>query len=271
MDVVVNQNAENINIEQLELTSFHYNILRSQSVENPMAFAELLCRLYHIKEKAIILSPIHWEASHNNAMVVAAGADLLLDEDDARALFERLKDYFEPLGYKMQFHDPFHWLLYGEGLPPVCSPPVYELRGKAMLPLLERLDSSLYWQKLLTETQMLLAQEKINHHRAEKGLAMVNGVWPWGDGQLSVRSTRAVVLKHYMPLAKFCYSQVALLDSQTSFKDKDVLIIDNMDALSPQQRHKINKMNCRLFYNNALIIKKKRPLWKRLFAKGAVE
>ena len=318
MDVVINQNAEGISPEHPLSGRFIYNILRTLSAGKPQGLAAVIACQHQIEQPSLLLSPVHWQASHNDAMVMAEGDALDLREDEAFAVFESLKNYLAPEGLEMTFHDSYHWLLHAEQLPEIQSITVYDMPGKAMLPILEQLDPALYWSKILTECQMLLAQEPVNIQRQGRGAAVINGAWIWGEGERSTaiklrettsrglsagsmnlstsldpadkprdvgeenhlnlmavgerssRDIRVMVQEKYLQLAKTLFSQVELLDENSSLKKVKLLIIDNLEALGSDQLRQLEKYNRRLYFNNAIIEKKKTPWLKRLFAKGAV-
>ena len=70
-----------------------------------------LAQLFHLKGSWVVLSPICWRATHNDAMIIASGFDLDLDETSSRTYFEKAEVFIKSWGMKLFYVDALHWLM----------------------------------------------------------------------------------------------------------------------------------------------------------------
>jgi hypothetical protein len=104
-----------------------------------------------------IISPIHWEVTHNDAMISAYGDALNLSESLSRIWFEELSQFLAQDGFVLIYYSPAHWLMKVTNhtlVPALKSPNLKDMEHQSMMPVLATLDPTLYWQRLLTELQM---------------------------------------------------------------------------------------------------------------------
>jgi hypothetical protein len=147
-------------------------------------------RLYHgLQESWIIVSPIHWQATHNDAMLLACDRELHCSEDDARCLFDKFSALAAEDGMQTFFHDRYTWLLSCKGKPAITSIAPHAFLHQSMFPQIKQLDETFYWQRFVTEAQMLFsAQSSISSS------TLVNGIWIWGSGLLDRQSNRLLLV-----------------------------------------------------------------------------
>jgi hypothetical protein len=134
--------------------------------------------------KWLIVSPIHWQATHNDALITAHSDALSLDEATARRWFDQVAQFLAQDDLTLVYHSPTIWLLNTEGKPALSSPNLAAIHHQSLMPILREWDSTLYWQRLFTELQMFCASHPLNNVLNQP--VRMNGVWFWGGGQLVV-------------------------------------------------------------------------------------
>ncbi|MDR3442322.1 MAG: hypothetical protein P4L65_04835 [Legionella sp.] len=211
-------------------------------VANP-PLADLLRQSHQLEGDWLILSPIHWQASHNDAVIVAAGNELQVQESDARLCFDSLVDYLAIDGMTLHYHDAETWLLCDKKNHPLNAKPVYQLLNKSLMPELSQLGSSLFWQKLVTESQMLFAS------RASQ--SVINGVWPWGAASLSDKKTVKICAdEFFFPIAELCSMQVILYSPSVRLKEQQILLVSDLSVLSALHQEELKKIEVHWYWNN---------------------
>ncbi|HBI21160.1 MAG TPA: hypothetical protein DDY37_00995 [Legionella sp.] len=153
--------------------------------------ADLLRRYHGLDGTWLVASPIHWQATHNDAMIVACNASLDLSDEESRHWFDAWAAYLPPDEFNLHYHDAYTWLIQPMKPHPMHALPVHTLLHQPMMQHLKALDTSLFWSSLLTENQMLFSSHPLND--ARKDAYPINGVWIWGAGQLAAPVSRPIV------------------------------------------------------------------------------
>ena len=130
----------------------------------------------------LIVSPIHWQVTHNDAMIAAYNEALDLNEPLARVWFAEVSQFLAQDGFELVYHSPYYWLLNTKGKQVLTSPNLPAMNHRSLMPILAELDPTMYWQRLFTELQMFLSSHPLSD-RKDQRLA-INGVWFWGGGKL---------------------------------------------------------------------------------------
>lgn len=161
--------------------------------------ADLLRRYYELDGTWLVVSPIHWEATHREASIKSVDT---LSEQESHLFLNALTPFVHEAGMELFYHTPQCWLLRCDGKPTISAKPVSLLQHGCIFPELSKMDSTLFWQRFLTESQMFLSTQSLNQGRPE--LEVVNGLWVWGQGTLGLPSTKHVVCNgsHAMKLAR---------------------------------------------------------------------
>lgn len=210
-------------------------------------FADLLRRYHHLEGEWLVLSPVHWIATHNDAMITGCGKDLHIQESDAKLWFELLSQYLAEEGKILHYHNPETWLFYNDKKHVLHSKPVQYLLNQSLMPELAQLDNTMYWQKFLTECQMLFASRP-NH-------SLINGLWVWGNAQLKDKKTIAICAdEQFLPWAKICGANVSLYHPSLVLKDYKILLLTEFSMLSEQHQEELEKMTVHWYWNNAAYI-----------------
>jgi hypothetical protein len=153
--------------------------------ENVCPIGDWLRQAHGLEGRWLVASPIHWQATHNDAMIIACDRDLMATDVDVRQLFERFNDYVAGYGMCAFWHDQQTWLIRCDEQPLIQSSAPRSLMHQSLYPHLQALDPSLFWQRFITETQMLMSGLTTTN-------TPINGVWIWGEGRLNALSHRPI-------------------------------------------------------------------------------
>lgn len=141
--------------------------------------AKRLAKLLNLQGRWLIVSPVSWVASHNDAMIVAQGESLDLSLDEARLWCQVLADFLAIDNTVLQFYSTHIWLVSADDKPSICAKPAALMESQSLLPILRTLDPTHYWSRFITESQMLFATHPLNATRLTK--PPINGVWVFGE------------------------------------------------------------------------------------------
>jgi hypothetical protein len=265
MDIVVNAASDTLPVGGLEIPSqhhFYHHILKIMGypIEKP-PIADLLRRFHHLEGDFLIVSPIHWEASHNDAMITAYGEHLNLDEKAAYHWFTLLRDWVAAYDMKLFYHDAHTWLLQCDNKPPMLAKSLHDMHHQSMMIALKGLDTTLFWQRLMTEVQMLYSADSLNTSRPS---CSINGIWIWGKGRLNEPQARPVICgdEDLQRLARFLSTNVQKFEEAGLVKGSVGLFNNDPTAFINLQKKEVH-----WYWNNiAYITNRHRPWFKRLMA-----
>jgi hypothetical protein len=188
--------------------------------ENYCPVADLLRRYHNLEgDEWLIASPIHWQATHNDAMIMASGEALQLYEEESRLWFAAFKDYLSADNINVHYHDPVTWLLQCPGRPAISSKPVYSLHHQSMMSELKQLDPSLFWARFMTDMQMFFSSHPLNRSRKADRF-LINGVWVWGGGTLVAPQSIPLVCYDSELLTLAGLLSTKVIDGRLSFCDE---------------------------------------------------
>lgn len=269
MDVVVNDVRHDAPAGSKPLVSYgnYYpnflTCLGYDPVYPPLA--DLLRLYHHLEGKWLIASPIHWQATHNDAMVVATGEELELTEDESRLWFAELVQFLKDDDFSPIYHDAQTWLFKIDTKPVLSSKSVYAMLHQSMMPALETMDNTLFWQRLITELQMYLSSHPLNQQRQDK--FAINGLWFWGSGELKVTNNRKIVTDDEVLLANpgNQLGQINSLISTSITKNDLVLVKDPRQIDLAMIEEKTQRITTHWFWNNLAYVKQKNRWWSRLW------
>jgi hypothetical protein len=248
VDVVINSDCSTIPEQSKLLVSQSTALLNFlvslgyNSIDPPLA--DVLRQANHLEGDWLILSPLSWQATHNDAMIVAMGKELQLSELESRYWFQLYFDYLAHENISLYYHDAETWLLHAENKPTINAKPVHQIVNHSLMPELAQLDSTMYWQKFFTECQMFFASHPNN--------SALIGVWIWGGAQLGHKKTIAVCADEQLfSSAQICSSNVTLYNPSIRLKQFPILLISTMDTLSKQHQEELKKIPTRWYWNNS--------------------
>ncbi len=247
MDVVINSDCSVIPEHSSVLTSQgagYLNFLTCLGYDslNPPA-AELLRQLSHLDGNWLMVSPVHWQASHNDAFIVAAGKELGLGEDDSKTWFNLFANYLAHDDIRLYYYSAEYWLLRTNQHVPINAKPIHYMLNKSLMPELASLDPSMFWQKFITETQMFFA--------SLPNETSLNGVWVWGGAKLREKNSKPICADEaFLELANLCSSNVSLYTHATDLKKVEILLLNDLDTLSDVHKVMLKK-SANWYWNNS--------------------
>jgi hypothetical protein len=265
MDVVINGSTELIPAKSKSLTTqgdYFLNLLASlgYAPDNPPLGA-LFKKMYNLKGEWIAAIPMHWEATHNDAMILSAGFDLQLKEQEAKAWFIEISSFLAQDGIQMYFHDSHTWLLCRTGKPELFANPPHYVIHQSLMPLLRSMDTTHYWQKILTELQMFLASHPLNQHSGIR--STINGVWLYGGGELTLEVKQTIVTDDERLLSIFPEQSIPL-DLNSLISPTSLVFISDPGNLD-QLKQRLPNIPIHWFWNNTAYQTKKISFWRRFF------
>jgi hypothetical protein len=265
MDVIINadcsvvpEQAQLLASQGKAILNFLY-CLGYDAADPPVA--DVLRRAHDLEGDWLILSPVTWMATHNDAMIVAADKALQLDEVTSKHWFQLYSDYLAVEHIRLYYHDAETWLLHTVNKPPINAKPVHQLIHHSLMPELAQLDSTMYWQKFFTEGQMFFAS-----HSNQSAL---NGVWLWGGAHLADKKSIAICAdESFFSIAQICSGNVTLYNPSVELKQYSILLLSDVDILSKQHQDELKKMSVCWYWNNFAFTLKNRNwltrLWRNL-------
>ena len=214
MNIIINTSIDHIP-DGFELIpnqgNYYHHILSCLGYpEERPPVAELLSRYHGLEGRWLVVSPIHWQATHNDAMIIASGDALQLSDEEGRCWFDVFQAWMSLENIRVLYHDANTWLMQCEDKPLLHAKPVHSLHNQSLILELRQLDSTFYWQRLITEGQMLLSEHTLNKERGS--LPVINGVWFWGEGALDTKEQGVLIFSDEpsMKLARTLSSEVGL-------------------------------------------------------------
>ncbi len=243
---------------------FYSHLLHCLGFSNDgIPVADLLRQLHHLEGDWLVASPIYWQATHNDVMIMNAGDTLGLSEEAGQAWFQAFSECVASWGFKVRYHNAYTWLIQPHEAPPIHAKPVMQLIHQSMMVHLKALDHSLYWQKFLTEIQLFFSAHALNRQHTKQPL---NGVWLWGAGHLS-QSEQLILVQDdsLLPIAKLLSKQTAFILPGKRYTEDTLLIAHtlNDDLLTKIPHHQTHTW----YWNNIAYQSKASSKLKQLLTK----
>ena len=268
MDVVINADIDAAPDGATPIatySNYYHNLLACLGYPTDAPPVADLLRKYHSLEgEWVVVSPIHWQATHNDAMIIASGHELQIPAAESRVWFAELAEFVALYKIKVFYHDAETWLLRCDGNPPITARPVHMLHHQSLMPELKQLDQTLFWQSFLTENQMFFSAHPLNQARTDS--FFINGLWLWGGGQLHERVQKPLICSDdsLLPIAELLSTNVANYHSVSSIAKDSVLLFSEPaqhDKLALQLR--LQKNTVRWYWNNLAYLCKPKSWWSR--------
>lgn len=192
--------------------------------------ADILRKLHGLDGEWAIVSPVNWQATHNDSMLIAAGHDFSLNAQQSTFLFDKFSEFVRAEGMKLYMHDAVTWLIKISDKPFLKAKSVYSILHHSLMSELVDLDDSLYWQKFITMSQMLLSNLKLPD---SKNLYPINGVWVWGGGFLQEKSSNELIAldEEALQIAKILSNNSHDYINKNSFSKNAIFLGSNIDSL----------------------------------------
>lgn len=257
MKVIINTNGYDLpkNAKSLATADNALLNLLAQLGSDPLQppYASLLSHYHQLPGNWLVASPIHWEASHNSAMIVAGGELMELDDHTSKRYFQLFADYLAAYETSLYYHDAYTWLISIKDQPILNAKPIYRILNQHLMPELAQLDQTMYWQSFFTECQMFFATIENN--------PMLNGVWMWGGASLIEQSALSICADDYfLGMAQICSSNVSLYHPSLSLNNYSILLLNDFNLLSKEHQNQLHKRSISWYWNNQAY-KTFKPSW----------
>ena len=282
MDIVINKEIASPPECALKIpyqANFYHNLLTcldyplsGEQAKGPKAdedlyppIANLLAQLHDLKGNWLIISPIHWEATHNDAMITAFGSALELSDKESHQWFDALSEFLAPLTYRLFYHDAYTWLLQCDGQPTITAKPIHNLLHQSMMPELKNLDETLFWQRFITETQMFFSTHPLN--KARLGVHSINGLWVWGAGPLGAPVQKPLICNepNLLKLSQLLSTKVISGQFPQNPAKNSVLLLEDLNQ--PDRillEEQFQSYTVRWYWNNMAYLTKPKRWWSRI-------
>ncbi len=129
-----------------------------------------------------LLTPTHWQVGSEQILLLDP-AQLHLDEDESRALWQALRELFESEGWTLHWGAPLRWYATHVMLAGLSTASLDRVVGQPIDSWLPDRRSGSALRRLQSEAQMLLHTHPINAAREARGELAVNSFWLSGTGR----------------------------------------------------------------------------------------
>jgi len=262
MDIIINHAGALKDHQPIPaLGNFYHQLFACLGyADEQFALADLLRQYHQLKGRWLMVSPIHWQATHNDAMIMAAGDELAWSVEESRQCFDVFSRFVHEDGMTALYHDKTTWLLRCDGKPEMNAVPVHGLLHQSLMKALQQLDSTLFWQRFLTETQMLFNTQPLNQ-------SLVNGVWIWGAGSLPAPVHKPIVVssERLHQLASLLSTEVLNEKSISVYPKNSILLFESLAEPEREAlQSRVAKERVHWYWNNIAYTTKPPSLWSRL-------
>ena len=139
----------------------------------------------------LIVHPAHIEITRTHLLMTDLRR-LGLVESQSRALFDSAKPYFDEDGHELLYGDASTWFMRAGDWGSLVTTSPDATGGMNLTDCLPLGERALAYRKLQNEVQMLWHSHPANAEREARGLASINGFWPWGAAAGSRAATMPV-------------------------------------------------------------------------------
>jgi hypothetical protein len=129
-----------------------------------------------------LLTPTHWQVG-SDQIVLVDPAQLQLDEDESRTLWQALQALFDGEGWSLHWGAPLRWYAVHDTLATLRTASLDRVIGQPIDRWLPERQAARTLRRLQSEAQMLLYTHPLNAAREARGALPVNSFWLWGTGR----------------------------------------------------------------------------------------
>ncbi|MEO7495632.1 MAG: hypothetical protein ABIT83_20050 [Massilia sp.] len=141
----------------------------------------------------LIVHPAHVEISRSHLLMHDLRR-LGLADAESRALFDSAKPYFDESGHTLLYADAQTWFLRADAWRGLDTASPDAATGMNLTDWLPLGTAASAYRKLQNEVQMLWHGHPANAAREARGLAAINGFWPWAGAEAADRSSPGIAL-----------------------------------------------------------------------------
>jgi hypothetical protein len=273
MDIIINdtqkKSFDNVESSYSPIEPFYRNILLSiLGSSESIPLANLLRSIYKRHGEWFIFTPIHWDVTHNDAMLTAFGKELGLSTTDSEDYMQQIYNFLKEDIEEILFHSPDIWLVKMRNAPKLYSPAPDDSCHHSLFPIISKMDDTHYWQRVFTEIQMFIASTQFTASSPRKDTC--NGVWIWGHGAMPYRNTTL----WYRDEALFSVlsemgDAVFLEDSKAdTVREGDIVILSQWDEnLKALLQPSLKRYESQWYWNDMREVKPPNSLLRRLWRK----
>ncbi len=262
MKIIIPENIETLPERSISLPhagDYYLNILSCLGYAPEKApVADLLKEVHGLTGEWLVVSPIYWQATHNDVLVMAYGKQLQSYEDEGLAWYSAFQELARSWDFETFYHDEWTWLVRPKQAPEMDAKPISRLLHRSMMPELQTLDKTMCWQRQLTEAQLFFSAHVLNRQRPAH--FPINGVWFWGQGLFKQGSCQIVIQNDaLMTLAKTLSHHVQIALEKRRYSEDTLLLINYLDDDTLKM---INPRRSHIWYwNNQTYRIKQKPWW----------
>lgn len=169
-------------------SGYHRSLLRLCGVEPghgsdlPAAAVMRRARVAAVDQRYWLrLDPVQLQAGLDG-LVLQPRSTLPLSDEEADRFGRLLAEVYDAPGETIEQHGDGGWYLGSERDPQVRTSALRDLPVAGGDSLLVTGAGARYWQRRLTELQMLLHEHPLNRLREQRGDPVFNSIWAWGGG-----------------------------------------------------------------------------------------
>lgn len=266
MDVIINANIDELPLGCKPLVTHHDYLLNLMTClgfhEESPPVADFLRQSYQLEGEWLVIEPVYWEATHNDAMIMAAGNQLQLTDDESHTLFTDIAAFLAEDGLSLHYHNAHTWLVKVDGKAKITSRPTNLMLNQSMMSAIKDMDDTLYWQRVMTELQMLLGSHPCNQQETRP--VPINGVWVYGYGRFAFDSNKAIMTDDEHLLASFPVNIARLSLDKPVGSNAIILINDYQKIVMSDLLAAIGNRSVGWFWNNIAWLTPRKSWWARL-------
>ncbi len=160
----------------------HEALLSGTAADTSPAIAAALMHRLAVPSTAgywFVLQPVHFHVARDH-LVLTDPSQLVLDDLEARTLFDAVQPLFAELGHELRYGSPRYWFLRADAWHTLrtCTPAA--ATGHNVDVWLPRGAGERDWRRLHNEVQMQWHIHPLNEQRELRGQNRVNALWLWG-------------------------------------------------------------------------------------------
>ena len=198
------------------------------------ALAADVMRAYRLDPGAgtwFIVNPAHLEVARSHLLLHDA-RHLRLSDEHARALFEAARPYFEESGKPLLYGDAATWFMRADDWSDLSTASPDAAAGLNLTDWLPTGEQAAAFRKLQNEVQMLWFAHPANAEREQRGLAPVNGFWPWARADAASAAAIPHLAASSAPpwLAALTNQAAASLDALLASGDEAILVAGELSG-----------------------------------------
>jgi hypothetical protein len=159
-----------------------------------LPFAAAVMRAYGLDAGSsswLMVQPAHIEIARTHLLMRDARR-LGLVESHARALYDSARPYFDEIGHTLVYGDAGTWFMRAGDWAALDTASPDSTGGMNLLDAMPQGAAALAYRKLQNEVQMLWHAHPANAEREARGLASINGFWPWGGSSAAQLPTAQI-------------------------------------------------------------------------------